>query len=367
MKTNKNIFYIILSIILLLLIWYFRTILLYVLLAGIISLIGRPVVQFLQKPINHHWRMPAFFAAAVYLLLMWALLFGFFYLFVPVVITEAKNLSSVNSSELMFRLSAPLVRLQEQSARLLGITVSGFSAQEFLTGQLGKILNMSTVSGIFSSLTEFIGNSVIAAFAVTFISFFFLKEDSLGINYLYAMVPEQMLPKVQRAMQSIRKLLLRYFAGLLLEVVSVCILVTTGMLITGLSLTQSMLIGLFAGILNMIPYIGPVIGICFGLFIGAVSQLQVLQPESLPIHLFWMLVVFLAVQLIDNLVFQPLIYSGSVHAHPLEIFLVIMAGATVAGIPGMIAAVPTYTVLRVLAGEFLTEFRIVKKLTDKLK
>jgi predicted PurR-regulated permease PerM len=50
-----------------------------------------------------------------------------------------------------------------------------------------------------------------------------------------------------------------------------------------------------------------------------------------------------------------------------EIFLVIMAGATVAGIPGMIAAVPTYTVLRVLAGEFLAEFRIVKKLTDKLQ
>jgi predicted PurR-regulated permease PerM len=366
MNKQRYIFYFIIFILLLLLAWYFRTILLYVLLAGIVSLIGRPVVRFLQKPVYKNWHLPAFVAAAIYLLIVWALLFGFFYLFVPVVITEAKNLSSVNSSELLLRLSAPLVKFQEDGARLLGITVTGFSAQEFLASQLGKILNMSTVSGIFSSLTGFIGNSAIAAFSVTFISFFFLKEETLGINYLYAMIPEQVLPKVQRAMESIRKLLLRYFAGLLLEVVSVSILVTVGMLIVGLSLTQAMLIGLFAGILNMIPYIGPLIGICFGLFIGAVSQLQVLPPESLPLHLFWMLVVFLAVQLIDNLVFQPLIYSGSVHAHPLEIFLVILAGATVAGIPGMIAAVPTYTVLRVLAGEFLAEFRIVKKLTDKL-
>ncbi len=367
MKEHKYLIYFIFFIVSVLLAWYFKTILFYIIIAGIISLIGRPVVRFLQKPVYKNWHLPSFIAAAIYLLMVWALLFGFFYLFVPVVITEAKNLSSVNSSELLLKLSTPLIKLQEDGARLLGITVTEFSAHEFLADQLGRILNMNTVSGIFSSLTGFIGNSAIAAFSVTFISFFFLKEETLGINYLYAMVPEQILPKVQRAMQSIRKLLLRYFAGLLLEVVSVSILVTAGMLIVGLSLTQAMLIGIFAGILNMIPYIGPMIGICFGLFIGAVSHLQILPPESLPIHLFWMLVVFLTVQLIDNLVFQPLIYSGSVHAHPVEIFLVIMAGATVAGIPGMIAAVPTYTVLRVLAGEFLAEFRIVKKLTDKLQ
>ena len=349
------------------LLWYFRTIFLYVLLAGIVSLIGRPIVRFLQKPIYKHFHFPAFVAAAVYLLIAWTLLFGFFYLFVPVVITEAKYLSSVNSSELLFKLSAPLEKIQHRGAQLLGINVTEFSAQEFLASQLGKILNMNTVSGIFSLLTGFIGNSAIAAFSVTFISFFFLKEETLGINYLYAMVPEHVAPKIQRAMESIRKLLLRYFGGLLLEVFSVSILVTSGMLIVGLSLTQSMLIGLFAGILNMIPYLGPFIGICFGLFIGAVSQLQSLPLESLPLHLLWMLLVFLTVQLIDNLVFQPLIYSGSVHAHPLEIFIVILAGATVTGIPGMIAAVPAYTVLRVLAGEFLAEFRIVKKLTDKLK
>ena len=80
----------------------------------------------------------------------------------------------------------------------------------------------------------------------------------------------------------------------------------------------------------------------------------------------YMLIVFLSVQAIDNIIFQPVIFSNSVNAHPLEIFLVIMIAGSLGGVTGMIIAIPTYTIIRVFAKEFLYNFRIVKKLTEKM-
>ncbi|MBA3971471.1 MAG: AI-2E family transporter [Bacteroidetes bacterium] len=75
---------------------------------------------------------------------------------------------------------------------------------------------------------------------------------------------------------------------------------------------------------------------------------------------------FLAIQLIDAIIFQPLVISNIVKAHPLEIFLVILIAGTLAGIGGMIVAVPVYTILRIIAKEFLNNFKIVQKLTADL-
>jgi predicted PurR-regulated permease PerM len=62
-----------------------------------------------------------------------------------------------------------------------------------------------------------------------------------------------------------------------------------------------------------------------------------------------------------------MIYSNSVKAHPLEIFFVIIMGGSLAGIVGMLLAIPVYTVLRVIAREFLQQFRLVQKLTKKIE
>jgi len=70
------------------------------------------------------------------------------------------------------------------------------------------------------------------------------------------------------------------------------------------------------------------------------------------------------VQFIDNMIFQTIIYSNSIKAHPLEIFFVTMIAGSLAGIPGMILGIPAYTVLRVIASEFLSEFKVIKSLTS---
>jgi predicted PurR-regulated permease PerM len=74
----------------------------------------------------------------------------------------------------------------------------------------------------------------------------------------------------------------------------------------------------------------------------------------------------IAVNIIDNNILVPVIYSKSVKSHPLEIFLVIIIGGGLAGLAGMLFAVPVYTLLRVIAKEFFNNFRVVRKLTDQI-
>ena len=74
--------------------------------------------------------------------------------------------------------------------------------------------------------------------------------------------------------------------------------------------------------------------------------------------------IFVTMQLIDGFILQPFIFSNSVSAHPLEIFIVVVVGAKLGGITGMVIAIPAYTIIRVVAAVFLKEFEIVRRLTD---
>ena len=171
---------------------------------------------------------------------------------------------------------------------------------------------------------------------------------------------------MRKAMLSIKKLLVRYFIGISIEITCIILLVITGQTIVGVGFSHAVVIGFFAGIINIVPYLGPIIGSTLGLLIGLVNHLEMDFYTQLFPMLIFMTVVFLIVHAIDNFVFQPLIYSSSVKAHPLEIFLVILAASTIGGILGMIVAIPLYTIIRVIAKEFFNEYKVVKKLTRKI-
>ena len=176
--------------------------------------------------------------------------------------------------------------------------------------------------------------------------------------------PEKYHEQANRVIQNAKHLLTRYFVGILIQISLITLFDTLGLTIVGAK--YPLAIGFFAGLINVIPYIGPLIGTTVGLVIGLISNINAdFYSQLLPLLLL-MLAVFLIVQLMDNMIFQPLIFSNSVNAHPLEIFLIIIAAGTLAGIPGMILAVPGYTFVRIIAKEFFHEFRIVKSLTKNI-
>jgi predicted PurR-regulated permease PerM len=145
------------------------------------------------------------------------------------------------------------------------------------------------------------------------------------------------------------------------------ILITIGMTIIGIDFRQAVVMGLILGILNVIPYVGPWLGLFIAIIMGVAANInQDFNTVVVPLVIN-MFIVEAITHLIDNIVFQPVIFSSSVKAHPLEIFIVVLAAGYAAGIPGMILGIPAYTVIRVFAREFFYNFKVVQKVTSSLE
>jgi predicted PurR-regulated permease PerM len=199
--------------------------------------------------------------------------------------------------------------------------------------------------------------------SVTFILFFFLRDNNLFTDIVHALVPDDMEKKVQAAVRSSSQVLTGYFRGLMIQTLVFAFNVTIILWVAGNE--NSLLIGVFGGFFNIIPYIGPVMGMIFGLFITLTSNLDIEFALLLPM-LLKVAGAFVIVQLIDNNLVGPYIISKSVQAHPLEIFLITLASAKIGGVTGMVIGVPVYTILRVIAREFFSNFKIVQRLTGSL-
>ena len=172
------------------------------------------------------------------------------------------------------------------------------------------------------------------------------------------------MDKSREIMHDTKFMLRRYFIGIIMQVSVVTILISLGL--WGLGVENALLIGFLAGIVNIVPYVGPIIGAIVALFITLTTGLSETSGVELLPLLGKIAVVFACVQLIDNFFIQPYIFSNSVKAHPLEIFIVISIAGTLAGVTGMILAIPGYTLIRIIAREFLSGFKVVDTLTKNL-
>ena len=235
---------------------------------------------------------------------------------------------------------------------------------EKIQKRIFKLFNPGRIPELFATLVGFMGNLLIGIMSILFITFFFLKEQGLFSSFLQALVPTKYEKQVLHAVDDSSIMLRRYFLGIFIQVTTITLFMWV--LLTILGVQNALLIAFFAALVNVIPYVGPIIGATFGVFITISSNLDLnFYNEMLPLIL-TVIAAFAAMQLLDNFLLQPYIFSNSVSAHPLEIFIIIMVGAKLSGIVGMVLAIPVYTVVRVIAKAFLSEFKIVQSLTKKL-
>jgi predicted PurR-regulated permease PerM len=197
-----------------------------------------------------------------------------------------------------------------------------------------------------------------------FISFFFLKDSKLILNSLLVLIPKKSNKKFKKSFDSISVLLSRYFAGLILQIFILFIIYTILLLIIGTP--NAIVIAFLCSLLNLIPFIGPFIGGILMILLTMSSHITQDFSSVILAKAIYVAIGFAIGQLIDNFFSQPFIFSNSVRSHPLEIFIVIISGGLLFGAVGMIAAVPSYTALKVIGKEFLSENRIVKELTKNL-
>jgi predicted PurR-regulated permease PerM len=346
--------------------WYFRNIFAYILIAGVISLIGRPIVDLLNSIHIKKLRFPRALSSLLTLLFLYGLLALFFVIFIPLISKQIDALSGFNAREIVQGLHDQFDRLDTLLRRVYKNMPPDQTLYDMAVSKITEILNPASVTNFAGNLVGGVGRAVVAIFAVTFISFFFLKDEGLFKETLMVMVPDNYEARIRNVLHSIKRLLIRYFIGIILQSTVVLINITIGMTIVGFPFHLAVVMGLIIGIFNVIPYIGPWLGGSMAVLIGIATAISTGGYPVLWLLLIYMVIVIACTQIIDNNIIQPLIYSRSVNAHPIEIFIVIMAVGSFAGIIGMIVAVPAYTALRVFAREFFYNFGPVRKITSGL-
>lgn len=346
--------------------WFFRNIVVYILVSGVFSIMGRPLVELFCKIRIRSWSFPRSLSALLTLITIWGFIILFFVIFVPLVTRQINYFSTIDSEKIVQIVAGPINKVENLVRAINKDIPQDITIQDYIVKKVAGILNINMIQNFIGSLIGILGNVIIAIFSITFITFFFLKDQRLFFESILMWVPDKYVENVTRALNSIKNLLTRYFIGIVIQSTCIMILVTIGMTIAGIDFQQALVMGLIIGVLNVIPYAGPWIGLAIAITMGVASHInQDITTVVIPL-VTYMIIVEVITHLIDNIVFQPVIFSNSVRAHPLEVFIVVLAAGFAAGIPGMILGIPAYTVLRVFAREFFYNFKAVQKITSGL-
>jgi predicted PurR-regulated permease PerM len=341
---------------------YFREIVLYILLAWVLSLLGAPLMRFFQKYIRiGKWSIGGDGAAVLTLTTFSAILVLFLLLFVPPVVKQASALANIDYHQLELQLAKPFGDL-DAKLHEIGILTSAESLGGKLKDAFQKWFDPMQLGKYATGAISAAGNVMVLLTVVSFILFFFLRDHELFDEMVKSLTPPKYDGKVLHAVHESSQMLTRYFLGLMIQAFSFAMIVS--LILLALGIPNAFLIGFFGGIMNLVPYVGPLVGSAFGIFITLSAQLHLPFEQIWP-DLVKVAAAFAVTQVIDNFLLQPYISSKSVKAHPLEIFLVTLAGAQVGGLLGMVIAIPVYTVLRVIAKVFFSEFRLVQNLTGE--
>lgn len=358
-QNNRNIFLIILSVIIVgAILYYFAPIVSYVLFSWVLSMIGAPFMKFFKTKLQFKkFKIGNGLSAFLTLIIFIIVATVFFSIFIPPVIEQGRNLSEIDPGQVSKSLEEPVSQLSNKLMKI-GLISQPISLERELS-HFAKSLDFSSkLKSIFGSILGVLSGAFIAFFSILFMTFFFLKEQGLFVELLVSITPPKYEDKVRKAIAESTKGLTRYFGGVALQVTVISILVSGSLMLLGVK--NAILIGFFAGLINVIPYVGPIIGALFGLFITISSNLDIdFYSEMVPL-LEKVVIVFAVAQLLDNFVFQPFIFSSSIMAHPLEIFIVIMIGAQIGGILGMVLAIPSYTIIRIVSSIFGRKFELIR-------
>lgn len=352
--------------------WYFRSIIIYILLAVVVSLISQPVMEGLQKLRFKGKKAPDWLLAAFTLCIMLILFFVFVTLIVPVVSGIIKGISLSSIENTARNISIPLADLNEFLRNTFPNLGTDFRIEQVLFNELKKFLDVSVFSSVIGSAASIVTSLGIGIFSVVFISFFFIKDSSLFGKMVAAVVPDRHESTAVKALSDIGYLLSRYFTGVLIEMTGVALVNFIGLiLIARLGFNAAIGIAFLTGILNIIPYVGPLLGGVLGTILALVIKYSSAVPVGLDVNFIWFTIIVTAIfcftQLIDNFLYQPLIYSTSIKSTPLEIFIVLLIAGHIGGPMGMIIAIPSYTAARVVAFRFFRHVKAIRRLIPSEK
>lgn len=345
--------------------WYFGNIVAYILVAGVLAIMCQPLVEKVASLRVGKVKIPRWMAAVVGVVTMWLVIAVFFVLFIPLISGKVADLAHLDYQSMLAALREPMANIGHFLDKYFKVDISEASLTAMLSEQVQKMLNVGALNSVFSSVFSVAGSVAVAAVSISFIAFYFMKEEGLFLKILLAVAPARYADNVTRAVDKITKMLSRYFLGVLGQSTIMMLIISVVLMCFGFRPQDAFFVGVIEGVFNIIPYVGPWVGFV----LSGLAGMTFVAPGSMSVGVVLLVIAgtVLLAQFVDNYFVSPNIFSRQMNAHPLEIFIVTLVAGSCSGIVGMLVAIPAYTVLRILAKEFLYNLRLVRELTAKME
>jgi predicted PurR-regulated permease PerM len=245
------------------------------------------------------------------------------------------RLLSINEQMSQFPFEAKLVELSRNLERSLP-----FINAESLARTVHQMIGQATDAAGASIQNAF--GTVVTLAIVPFVTYFILTDGHRAFATLIERVPNRYFEMTLNVIQKIRSQLVGYLKGWILDSMIVGILSIVGLTILGVD--YAFVIGVMAGIANLVPYLGPIVGASLAILVSLtqVGTFEMIGP---------IVIMTVIIRLIDDFVVQPLCFARSVDMHPLTVILLLLIGHQMLGVGGMLLAIPFATIIKVSAVE----------------
>ena len=349
-KLNKQHLYYssigLISIVLFIFLYNFRNIIWQVL----PSLLWSILFAYLLNPIVNQiskYNIPRIGSVLIVYSLLITIIFFIFFTITPKISREMGRLIDLipiysrQAGELMNRIYNKIEQIEYLPPEFIGV-------EEAITENLTRIqvylvnLLKNITTSIFNIFTHLITLVLIPVF-----TFYFLKDASYFKKKIILLLPKSGRSAVLDIARDIDILISRFIRGQLIVAAAVGILSIAAMLL--IKIEFAFLIGFIAGISNIIPYFGPIIGSIPGVLIALLDE---------PSKAIWVIIAFTIIQQIESAIISPKIVGESVGLHPIMVILVLIVGNIVYGIIGMLFAVPVAASIKIICNHIIE--RIVR-------
>ena len=334
-KKTSNIWGLFIGFSLLFLFWKLSILFAYLFISIILAIVLNP----LNKKLQFH-KLNKLFSSLICILIIFLVIFILGFVGSPIILDEIETISKIDYNNFQNYLNNWISDINDFFKKY-NIN-SNIKSDEIFS-----LLNFTSFTSLFAKTFSLLGNVFLASFSICFITFFLLKDTEILKDKFLKFISNY-ISKSEEKLIEITYYLRRYFTGLITQLSILFFCYGIGM--DFLNIQHAWVIALFAAIINIIPYVGPIIGFSFASIIIITTTQNI---DLIPNLLLKTFILFAIIQNSDNFIFQPMIFSKILKIHPLEIFTIVLAAGMLGGIVWMLLAIPSYAIIKILAGNIL--------------
>ncbi len=305
---------------------------------ALLAYLGDPLVDRLET-----WKISRTLSVVIVFFVLFLFILPLMIFLIPLVESQVKLLITKTPGYIDWL----MVNLEPTLQSTFGVSIPALEVDQLKDTFSDQFSN---AGNFFKSLVRTVTHSgfVVAGWAanlflIPVISFYLLRDWDRLVDYIHDLLPRHVEPTVSLLAKQSDEVLGAFLRGQMLVMLALGTIYAIGLKFVGLEF--SLLIGMLAGILSFIPYMGLVVGI---LVAGVAVMLQTHDPSNL----LWVSLVFIIAQVIEGTILTPLLVGDRIGLHPVAVIFSVLAGGQLFGFFGILLALPVFAVLAVILRHF---------------